>query len=171
MFVIEYIRKNQKAGIAVAVLLGVAAVGLAAFNLSRPNPSDLRFPYGVFFSADNGKTYFTDNKSIVPPYVKDGKTAVLAQVYSCNGGKTTFVGLLLRYTPEGKQKLEAAIARGDNPVGLKTALSNSGDLEIKRPGDPDSAWVSIKNMAGFQAAAQIRCPDGKQDDLEQIHAK
>ena len=62
----------------------------------------------------------------VPPFELDGKQAVGVMVYSCDEGKTRFVGYLYRYTPEGKARVEEMIKqhRAGPPVGL----------EVKRPG-------------------------------------
>ena len=63
----------------------------------------------VFFTDDDGKTWFPDDAKRVPPFDRNGKPAVRAHVYKC-GGKT-FVNHMERYTPEAKKKVEAIYAK------------------------------------------------------------
>ena len=90
-----------------------------------------------YFSDDDGKNYFADDITKVPPFDHGGKQAVRAHVIKCDG--KTFVNHLERYTPEGKKKMEAM--GGKPPAGDPTAVDQirSTGMEFKRPGDKD--WI------------------------------
>ena len=48
----------------------------------------------AFFTTDDGKTWFADDAAKFPPFDKDGKPAYSAILFTCDGGKTQFVGYL-----------------------------------------------------------------------------
>lgn len=99
----------------------------------------------AFFTFDEGKTWFVDDKSNLPPYTKDGKQALRARVYKCGGKEMV---LLLEQYPEGvKEQIET------NPM-----LQAQG-LEVKRPAD--KKWVSMqKNLMEYGKVTNVKCPDG-----------
>jgi hypothetical protein len=70
----------------------------------------------AFFTTDDGKSFFVDRFDRVPPFRKDGKTAVRAQVFSCDDGRTKFVGYLEMYAPLDKAALEDVLAKGRGVV-------------------------------------------------------
>ena len=82
----------------------------------------------AFFTNDDGKSWFADSASKIPPFEKDGKEAVLAYVYSCDG--TAFVAYMKRFTPEAKQKLQRGSS--DAPTGANTV--QFAGIEVKAPG-------------------------------------
>jgi hypothetical protein len=94
-----------------------------------------------------------------PPFDHNRKTADRAYVFTSDGGKTTYVAYLERYTPHaiemldwGKQMAES----GPPAPGVSESIAKSG-LEVKKPGD--STWI---NIADPRAAAirKVRAPDG-----------
>src|SRR5690242_16978179 len=101
---------NQHPAIATAVIavliLGALGVGVWQFatssNASGPTAGDKL----LFFSDDDGKTWFTDDRTKLAPFDHNGKKAYQAMVFTCDGGKTKFVAYLMRYTPEFKAKME-----------------------------------------------------------------
>ena len=114
----------------------------------------------AFFTTDDGKTWFLDRNTRLAPFDKDGKQAVRAHVFECDGKR--FVGYLSCYRPEAIKALEeakAAKAEGKPPPNVQAlaAVGTTG-LLVKRPGAP--GWVS---QADVGAATQVRvfsCPDG-----------
>ena len=97
----------------------------------------------AFFSVDDGKTWFADELSRLPPFDVSGKPAVRAYVYRAKDGKS-FVGYLQRYTPTAQQSIEQS-RRPDpsrkgpvDPALLRDAFTVG--REVKRPGDAE--WVS-----------------------------
>ena len=117
----------------------------------------------AFYTADDGKTYFTDDAARVPPFFKDGKLAVRAQVFTCDGGKTSFVGYVEMYSPENKQALEKALETGRPPEPGKLGM-----VLVKKPGG--NVWVALspQTVVAYQAIVQVKCPDGSVDNLARV---
>jgi hypothetical protein len=154
-FSIASIRQFLNANPLVVLGLLVLGVGLAVWYavdaMSWPplNPS--------FFTTDGGKTYY--RKSGLPP-LSNG--AVVAKVFSCDGGKTQFVGYLMKYTEEGKKSAEEMVRR-------HMVWPNNGYL-VRKPGDTE--WVPASGGMGppeggnggegstFRQIVQVKCADG-----------
>ena len=107
----------------------------------------------VFFTDDDGKTWFPDDGKKVPPFSHGGKDAVRAYVYRC-GGKT-FVNHMERYTADGKKKLEGVYASG-KPINDPTVMESIQvtGMEVKSPGD--AAWVKASDPKAA-AIMQPKC--------------
>ena len=118
----------------------------------------------MYYSVDDGKTYFADDASKIPPYDYNGKTAVRALVFDCGDGKP-FVGLLQRYTKEARAKLEKA--QSGQPGDLLMEDIEITGLEVKKPGTGDTGWVRQTDpRAG--AVSRVTCPDGKVENLRAV---
>ncbi len=87
-----------------------------------------QIPTQAYYSVDDGQTFFADDINLVPPFEKDGKMAVRAHVFTCDGGKTPFVAYLERYTPEAKGKIEA-MKEGADPAGMEEVWMTG--IEVK----------------------------------------
>jgi len=113
----------------------------------------------LYFSTDDGKTWFADDANKLPPFQKSGKEAVRAYVYKGSDGKE-FVSHLERYTPDAKSKLEAAYASHSRDPMLLQRIQTTG-VEVKAPSQPN--WVKVSDP---KAAAIIvpRCPDGSEPE-------
>ena len=86
-----------------------------------------------WYTDDDGKTWYADDKSLSPPIDHNGKTAVRAYVFSCDGGKHEFVGYLERYTPDARQAIEQARSkvRAEKippPPGLYESIQRQQEL-------------------------------------------
>jgi len=128
---------NKNPAITTGLLIG-AVVLVIGFIFLRSYGGGPDAPLGAskaFFTIDDGKTYFADDASKIPPFQKDGKEAVRAHVYSCDG--KPMVVYLQRFTPEAKKRLEAA---ANNKAGPSTmAPVQFTGIEVKAPGGKD--WV------------------------------
>jgi len=140
-------------GILIALLAAVWALwpgnGLASANTGQPGQ--------VFFSSDDGKTFFADDPSKIPPFEKDGKQVYRAYVFRGADGKP-FVSCLARYTPQVKQQLQAIYARPPeqrNPMVI--AQLELDCLEVKAPGQ--SEWLSRSDPRAADLTMP-RLPDG-----------
>ena len=123
----------------------------------------------AFYSDDDGKTWFEESAFLVPPFPHDGKTAVVAQVYSYAGGSKKFCAYLTEFTPDAKQKLEAALAdakkNGQPPgsVGLyRDRLFMQKGMLVKKPG-ANNAWVPYDDPKALEVMS-IQSPDGSPVD-------
>jgi len=161
----ETLNENPRVttGITVGIIVVVLALilwprgnGVAGGGPGRPVSSQ------VFYTNDDGKTWFPDDPKKIPPFKKDDKEAVRALVYKC-GGKT-FVNHMERYTPEGQKKLAAIYAKGDAAMNdpAMAEPSNEGTMEVKSPGDKE--WVKVTDPRA-QAVMKAKCP-GDGSDME-----
>jgi hypothetical protein len=160
---------NKNPGITTGVTAGivVAAIGVIVWQLwggSGPGASG----GGVgkqFYSDDDGATYFVDSSTKVPPFDHNGKKAVRALVFQCGDGKP-FVGMLQRYTPDAKAKVEK-IQSGAKPGDVVMEDIEITGLEVKKPKTGDTGWVKQTDpKAG--AINRVTCPDGKVDKLTAV---
>ncbi|HEY7116231.1 MAG TPA: hypothetical protein VH475_06585 [Tepidisphaeraceae bacterium] len=87
----------------------------------------------LYFTTDEGKTWFALESSNRPPFVHDGKPAVRAHVFSCDGGKTMFVGYMSKFSPVVEGPL------------------------VKRPGG--TRWSPVGTGAA-DLVMDVHCPDG-----------
>ncbi len=112
----------------------------------------------MFYTIDDGKTWFADDAKKIPPFTKDGKDAVRAAVYQCDG--KTFVNHMERYTPEGQKQLAALYAKGDGAAATDPSAfeaANETGLEVKSPGDKE--WVKITSPKA-PAVMKPKCAEG-----------
>jgi hypothetical protein len=142
---------------------GVFVIIAAVFVLLQRDGNDGESADGggeakAFYTIDEGKTWFLDDVSKLPPFPKDGKEAVRAYVYKCPNG-TEFVAFLERYTAEGRKKREAAIAGGGNGAPL---LDQAAGIEVKAPGQV--AWVR-QSDARAVAIMSPKCPNGERAQM------
>ncbi|MEA2711618.1 MAG: hypothetical protein QOF78_4219 [Phycisphaerales bacterium] len=115
----------------------------------------------AFFTIDDGKNYFPDDAKKVPPFQKDGKEAVRAVVYQCGGaGGKPFVNHLIRYTPDGKKRLESAAVAGKSAAQDPTVIE---EMEVKPVGGKE--WMKMTDPKA-NAAIQPKCPNGGTDAVE-----
>ena len=97
----------------------------------------------AFFTDDDGKTWFADDATKIPPFDRSGKQAVRAHVYKCDG--KTFVNHMERYTPDAKKKLEAAMSQGSGAIADPTMMDTiqATGLEYKSPGQAN--WIKMND--------------------------
>jgi len=105
----------------------------------------------VYFSDDDGKTYFADGIEKGVEFLHDGKQAYRAYVYRCESGKP-FVAYLGRHSSS-----PSATRTPPDPRFPGKQEAGSGETEIKKPGD--EKWVPL---TGTNALAILRslCPAG-----------
>lgn len=144
----------------VAVVLLVVGVSVFAFK-ARVSHGPERGDKLAFFTVDDGKTWFADDATKVPPFEKDGKQAVRAHVYRASDGKK-FVNHLERFKPEAKLAIESAKnAPAQTPGRADRSAAQAaymGGREVKRPGDAN--WVNVANFRDAATVTIIKCPTG-----------
>jgi|ERR1700722_11308452 len=144
MSIREAINGKPLVGAGLAGLLLIIAVGIG-YQYTR-GPSILSRIGTTYYSDDDGQSYYRDSLYKFAPYEHGGKTAVMAMVFS--NGEQTFVGLLQRFTPAAKSRLEdeyAKVRDGGEPLGAFNAVMASPSIrndgtEVKLPG-PGNDWV------------------------------
>jgi hypothetical protein len=158
---------NQKPQIVTlaTVLIIVVALGYIVFQFigGSGSPSGSASSSGdAFYSTDDGKTYFADDASNMPPFEKNGQKAYRAYVFTCDGGKTKFVSYLERIPDAAMAEINKLKAqRGQNappPSPSMLAMIAQQSVEIKQPGQ--AKWISKRDPAA-QAILAVKCPDGQ----------
>lgn len=143
-----WLKEQQKGAMVVAVALAVLGIGVLVWRMAG---SVVARPIGqsVWFTIDDGKTWFAESSTKLPPFEHQGKTAYRCYVYTCDGGRTAFVSHLERFTPEITQRLKTGGA-------FDPMLASA--IEVKEPGTGDTGWVKQSDP---KAAAIMRpiCPD------------
>ena len=152
-------RKSLAVALAAVMIVGAAiAIYVQARDFGPAGPGK------AFFTTDDGNTLFVDSVMKLPPFDKDGRRAVRAHVFECDGKRV--VGYLSCYRPEALQALaeaKAARAAGKPPPNPQ-ALSAVGTvgLLVKKPGN--FPWVSQADAATATAVRVFRCADGSTPD-------
>ena len=117
-------------------------------------------PGKVYFSNDDGQTFFVDDGLKIPPFMKDGKPAYRAHVFACEGKRV--VGYLSGYTPDALKLMEEAKASrgtGKPPANVhRLATIGTTGLILKRPGDKE--WVPQADARRATAIRVFKCKDG-----------
>jgi len=124
-------------------------------------------PKQLFATVDDGKTFFVAPGDQLPPYEHEGKTALRAHVFSCDGGRTRFVGYLERYSLRAKALMietwKAEKTNGGRPSVNQELFEG---IEIKKPGDAD--WVRQSEVARAASITNVRCPESPDASAEMI---
>jgi hypothetical protein len=133
---------NQRPWISMAVV-GVIVVFALVLVASTFRGGVVAGRDQAYFSDDDGKTYFADDASQIPPFDHNGKTAYLAGVFQCEGVEP-FVAYLIRYTPEGKAELERFSAAARNSSDAKVNVIKLRTRQIKAP--REGRWTPSDSM-------------------------
>lgn len=149
-----------------ALMAGVAIVGIlvAGYFMFRTVRGDVHIPDSVFYTNDDGKTYYRESIKLDPPQEKDGKEAVIARVFLVDGEKK--VGYMERYSPEAAKVIKEFKGRTHNVEGAKGPPADLGKFigaqqtgrQYKRPGD--TKWVSTREREAFERIVKVVNADG-----------
>ncbi|HZL36426.1 MAG TPA: hypothetical protein VFC78_13990 [Tepidisphaeraceae bacterium] len=151
------LNRHRRLALAIAAFAILASAAWIVWT-QRPVRRDLPPPRTAFYTVDDGATLFVDDAERLPPFDHGGKPAVRAIVYSCDGGKTRFVGWLQKL-PEDALRKALAAARDSKAEDDDDIAAKSGWL-VKKPGD--AQWVNSKaDLARYyQIVAHVKCPTG-----------
>jgi hypothetical protein len=148
----ETLNKNSTLTTIGTICIVVLALLVIVFEM---RPKAVKLAHALYYSSDDGKTWFPDEMTKNAPFDKDGQEADLAHVYSCNGG-APFVLYLEKLTPDMKATL-------DNP--------DHGDVNVdaaslvKKPGD--ATWLKKTSKDGKELLAP-KCPDGSTNGIAEV---
>ncbi len=163
MHIREYLnRRPRAAAIGISVLFATAI--LFTVLLTIGGERTVSGPPQLYFTDDEGRTFFVDDSSRIPPFDRGGKTAYLAGVFQCENGQP-IVCYLLRYTPEGKEKLAKFSASALNSSDPQVNEIKVRTIEVKAIGS--NQWVPHEHekfdviLAGF-------CPPGVKGTPKQV---
>lgn len=123
---------------------------------------------GAFYSTnEDGSDWFVDDITKFAPFDHNGKPAYKVYVFTCDGGKTKFVGYLERFSEAGIAKLnkiKADMESGKQPGFGEIDAIYETEIEVK---GPNTAWVRRIDRKSADVL-NIRCPDGTQKTLEVV---
>src|ERR1041384_2844291 len=97
---------NQNQRMAAIVMGGAVVLAILVIVYEMWPEGQASMTRKSYYSDDDGKTYFVDDIGKIVPYLHNGKPAVLAHVYQCEGSKEKFVGYLQKYTDQVRAQLE-----------------------------------------------------------------
>ena len=109
-------------------------------------------PTKAYFTIDDGQSVFEDDLQKFAPFEHDGAQAVQAHMFSCNNGRTKFVGFLEKLPDKVPQSTAQRTPGGRDPR-LFVAL-------VKPPMNKEAKWVSKLGPEGAAIIASVRCPEG-----------
>lgn len=127
--------KPRVGGIVAVVMIAMAAIFIFR-ELHPPAPPTM---VGVYFTVDDGKTWFVDDVGKCPPCDHVGQQAVRCMVF--NGGGSDFAGFLKKYSDEVRSKIMANIPCSDNELSRGTLVKRPGDAKWVPLSDPSSQQV------------------------------
>ena len=153
----ETLNEKPQVAIGASAALIALAVGAVAYQLAGASSADGARTRKVFVSVDDGQTFTVQPSDQIPPFTLDGKEAVVARVYECDGKR--FVAYLQKFTPAGKKALEqlqtergAAAVNAAAPTGVAET-----DFLYKKPGGTE--WVTPTSPKAADVL-RVRCPSG-----------
>ena len=155
---------EKKPGVAIGVVAACVLItgGIFATAFWPEKKADLS---QALYTDDDGQTWFPASSYLVAPFQHNGKTAVVAQVYSYDDGKKQFCAYLAQFNPQAKQQLEAALAdaqkngRPPDSVALYQDRNfMSHGTEVKLPG-PSHPWIPYDDPKAMPLFS-IHSPDG-----------
>jgi hypothetical protein len=138
----------------IPLVVGVVVMGVRSARNVEPGPITTGF-----YSADDGKTFFSDDAQRIPPFDHHGNQAVRAHIFRGPDGKT-FVGYLEKVTPEASlliRKMQLRKAT-DPPMPMNEMNTVLAGHQFKRPGDKD--WIGGTDAAGSSKVKDITGNDG-----------
>ena len=154
---------DSKLGPIVAAGFVVVAIGVLVYLLWPAHRADAT---SLYYSDDDGKTFFKDSVYNFPPFDHNGKTADEAMVLIDRG--SNFVGYLIRYTPAAQKKLADLYNDDVNNRHLSNKeiqhdilmMMHNPDIslrgqEIKLPG-PDNKWIPRSQFS----TVTVKTPSG-----------
>lgn len=158
---------NKKPGVFIGISAAVVVLAIIwlVYSLRGTRPPAAVLTTKAYFSDDDGKTFYVDDLSNIPPYQHNGKKAYRAKVYEVKGSGQRFVGYLEGYDDKARKQIEESIKKGLDPG---TAMQGV-DIEVKKPGP--GKWTKVGGMVSPEIAhaVTVTSPDGKKgEELQRV---
>ena len=154
---------KEHPGISKALMLVIIGAATIAIVFETRNQGGVEAPpKKVYFTADDGATYFADDINLAPPFTRDGKVVLRAFVFKGASG-SPWVQYVGRYTPDAKANIEKVAQQKYDSQTLGNAL-NSG-LEVKAPLTGDKGWVKFGSPQAI-SICEVHRPPGVLEPYE-----
>ena len=148
---------NEKPAIATGATIAVVLIALIIiFWQSRPKAT-APAASKAYFTVDDGDNVFEDDLSKAPSFNRGGTEAVQAHMFSCDNGRTKFVGYLEK-VPEKLPTTPGRESRGHDPRIFAAV--------VKVPKNKTARWYPRLSAEGGALIAGIKCPDGSSATAE-----
>jgi hypothetical protein len=150
---------NKKPGLASGITGGVVLVLVLImfWQIRGGHRTPTTTTTRVYFTVDDGRTWFADDSSQVPPFDHEGAQAVRCFVFKCSSS-APFVGYLETLTQTAHDRLA--------PAALGTMGATPDDILVKKPGDKN--WV-LPNSPKGPKILDVHCPDGSVERPEPVY--
>ena len=151
---------NENPSIITIATLGiiVIAIGLITWQVIQGRHPP---PIKVYFTTDDGASFFEGDDASLPPFPHDGKTAYRAYVFTCDGGKTRFVAYIERFTSEARKRIEALRKNPDSAAPTDDDPQVSGaQVKLPRTRNDESLWIKRDSPEGEALLTNLKCPSG-----------
>jgi hypothetical protein len=139
--------KISAAVVACAIGIGAVAIGIEIRSNSGAPPAE------NFFTIDDGKTWFADSVSNLPPFDYNGAKAVRCYVFKGKNG--TFAGLLEKYSDDTLQQLAHET---NKPSSIPVMVKKPGEKEWKNVGPDQEAMMLMHTTASDGSDAENVMP-------------
>jgi hypothetical protein len=117
----------------------------------------------AYFTIDDGKSYFEESLTRIPPFLFHGKMAYRVRVVQCGNGQP-YISHLEKYSEQAKQRLEERLKDPKTAPIIDGFLqpANEPGILVKKPLTGDKGWVpfSPATVKEYDAIVKITCPDG-----------
>lgn len=166
MSIRQTLREKPVVGSSVAIGLIVIALGLTFYQRASRH-QDWTPPQQVFFTVDDGKSWFVGDYKKVPPFEHDGKQAYRVFVFRCHDKE--FAGYLERFTPEAQKVLLEVRSKPLSKTGAPDSAAMDAmtrGREVKRPGD--QKWTTCANPREVRPITNPACPHGDSANVKPL---
>ena len=158
MGVRDGLNTNKKLGVWIGIATLIVGLGIIGIQLLLGRGNGITVSESGFYTDDNGKTFFKDERLKIVPFNHNGKQAYRADVFQCKDGKQ-FVGLIYRHNALGKKAMEKLLAKGGNAQNASLAGLEIQGMEVKPAGAGDTAW------GPNTGERTVHCPTGEPAQL------
>jgi hypothetical protein len=121
------------------------------------------------FSVNN---LFVDHIGYHPPFMHNGKEAFLAHVYTCDGGKTRFIGYIEKFDDDSKARLDAAPHDANGRITDASSLSAHAEHGVIRLAKKKGGvWVQSNDEEPYAKVIAVTCDEGATGALQEVFPK
>ena len=152
----------RKLGMGVAAAVLIVGLGLLAYQFFGGRQTVSAPVHATaFYTADDGKTFFSDDANKMVPFDHNGKPAYRADVFQGLDGKQ-FVGLIYRHTDAGRKEIEAYFAsKPKDPDRTARQIMERGRMQVKPAGTGDKGWMLNDEVTMERLQSSVTDPSGK----------
>jgi hypothetical protein len=152
------------------ILIALIFIGIQLFG----SGNNVGGPRDLYFTTDDSSpdaakaAMFKADSTNLPPFDHDGKPAYQVMLFSCDGGKTTFIGYLSRYTPEALAQIKAMNSKDPKGPVVPGVMAMPAVMmkEVKAPGP--GKWLNQSDPKS-RDVMNIHCPDGSQENITPVN--